>query len=555
MPIPITRNELKRADAQWLLTLDYPGGEIRVSDKPATISSNDGEMVFVEGLKSIDLSILQDTQEISIQFVAEGVDFVQGLARGYVFERMAGQLSRYYEGTTFERRRIVSTGVLLNVSFGAPGKENTISGVLTQSAAELGENICKMTVQQSVMNEAVAVPGFLDVPSECPSIGLFVPIVIGYPGTPSQSPAVPALELSMTEDTVGDSQYPRWALAAHPIQATKCRIWTDRENNECDDSESGEFITLEELSVGQMVSARYSTIPFTNSEINTGGEFWFGLDDSNGGMLNPYRDGVLRGVSDVIRFLMSEVGRKRVDHSRFESYAHQLNAAFQIDTFINDGVTANEWLDDHILDGTFPIRMIEGPNGIYARRRTYRPEPWESIANLSTTGAAGTIRVARQSGLTPVDDPIYNNVTVKYAPHKAGANFAKWVEIRPDYYDFAGGYSNVFFQITHIAEVSANIFGVRPKVFELLDVWDSATASAIAVELLLRHAMPRYQILYQGGRELESLEIGDVVTISDSDLKLTERVATVEDVVFGKSVTQVLVEIRTDGLAFDASTS
>ena len=557
MPIPLSRTELRQRSALWLLEIDYPGGILRISDKNATVSSDDGDLVFQEGLQGFDLSILSDSEQIGVSFLVESIDFVQGLSRGYTLERMGAELSRWYEGTTFERRRIVATGVLKDVKFGAPGKMKNVTATLVQSASDLGQNICRIVVEPNVFNEAVSVPGFVTVAVDSPSIGLYPPVVIGYPGLPLGAPAVPLLELSLTEDTVGDSKYPRWVIAAHAIDATKVRIYTDRDNDECNDATAGEFITQEDLTVGVVTTATYSTIPFADLQVNTGGKFFTGFLENEGGMFNPYRDGVLRGLSDVVRYMLSEIGRKKVDHSRFESYADDLNGAFKIDTFINDATSGDDWLENHITNGLFPIRIIEGPKGVYARRRNYRPEPSEAVTVLATSGNAGPINVSRQTGLQPVGNEIINRVQVKYQPHMAGTTFSKSVEISPGYYDFYADspYANLFNQMTHICEVSANLFGERVGVYELRDVWDPTTATMVAVELLFRDAMPRYTILYQGGRDLEFLEIGDVVLINDDELLLSERVATVEDVVFGKSFTQVLVEIRSDGLAFDMATS
>ena len=54
---------------------------------------------------------------------------------------------------------------------------------------------------------------------------------------------------------------------------------------------------------------------------------------------------------------------------------------------------------------------------------------------------------------------------------------------------------------------------------------------------------------------MESLQVGDVVLLTDDELEFTERVCTVEDVLYGRAASQVRLEVRTDPLAFDGSTS
>ena len=60
MPIPLTRDELRRKDGRWLLEIDYPGGVLRVADKEATITHNDGTYQYAEGLTGMDLSLQED---------------------------------------------------------------------------------------------------------------------------------------------------------------------------------------------------------------------------------------------------------------------------------------------------------------------------------------------------------------------------------------------------------------------------------------------------------------------------------------------------------------
>ena len=96
MPIPLTRDELRRKDGRWLLELDYPGGMLRVADQEAEVSSDDGTLVYQSGLDPLDLSLQEDLNEISVTITIPDVDLVRALSRGYVLERMSAELSRWY---------------------------------------------------------------------------------------------------------------------------------------------------------------------------------------------------------------------------------------------------------------------------------------------------------------------------------------------------------------------------------------------------------------------------------------------------------------------------
>ena len=559
MPIPLTRDELRRKDGRWLLELDYPGGMLRVADQEAEVSSDDGTLVYQSGLDPLDLSLQEDLNEISVTITIPDVDLVRALSRGYVLERMSAELSRWYEGETYERRRVVLTGVILGITFGAPGAIGKITGTLTQTSTSLGNPIVSLKVTKEDMDVGFVASGLGDplVSSDCPSLGLYIPKIIGYP----TGKAVPALELSMTEQTITDSKNPRWVIASHAIEADGVYIYTDRDVELLDGSGTtgyGEPITrTTDLGTTTQIVLTAAS-PFADDQVNTGGSFFVGFSKATGGgMLNPYRSGALLGLSDVLRTLYAESSGRKVDHGRFESYAAELNA-IEVSTFINEPTTVDEWVKSHILSIPYPVRIIEGPKGLYARRRTYRPEAEDAVAVLSTAGLGGSIAVSRQTGLEPERVDVYNRIQVNYKPHAAGNTFAATIEISPTFYDFnetATAVSNAFNQMTHICEVSANLFGERLGVFDLRDCYDPTTATIIAAELLFRHALPRYQVTYEGGRDLESLEVGDVVLLTDDELEFTERVCTVEDVLYGQAASQVRLEVRTDPLAFDVSTS
>lgn len=555
MPIPLTRDELRRKDGRWLLELDYPGGMLRVADQEAEVSSDDGTLVYQSGLDPLDLSLQEDLNEISVTITIPDVDLVRALSRGYVLERMSAELSRWYEGEAYERRRVVLTGVIIGITFGAPGSIGKITGTLTQTSTSLGNPIISLKATEEDMN--VGFIAAAQVTTDCPSLGLYIPKIIGYP----TGKAVPALELSLTEQTITDSKNPRWVIASHAIEAVDVYLYSDRDVRLIEsDALSGRSVAAYTTDLGTTTQITLlNASPFTsNDQVDTGGSFFVGFSKATGGgMLNPYRTGALLGLSDVLRTLYAESSGRKVDHGRFESYAAELNA-IEVSTFINEPTTVDDWVKSHILSIPYPVRIIEGPKGLYARRRTYRPEAEDAVAVLSTAGLGGSIAVSRQTGLEPEAVEVYNRIQVNYKPHAAGSTFASTIEISPTFYDYnetATAVSNAFNQMTHICEVSANLFGERLGVFDLRDCYDPTTATIIAAELLFRHALPRYQVTYEGGRDLESLEVGDVVLLTDDELEFTERVCTVEDVLYGQAASQVRLEVRTDPLAFDVSTS
>jgi hypothetical protein len=83
---------------------------------------------------------------------------------------------------------------------------------------------------------------------------------------------------------------------------------------------------------------------------------------------------------------------------------------------------------------------------------------------------------------------------------------------------------------SYLAQRSQTVYGVRPLVLDLPQTWDDATAELVARDRLNRHAWHKRTATYAGGAELEAIEPGSCIALTDSAVHLDEALALVVDV-------------------------
>ena len=576
MSIPITRAEAKAARGVFLLDLSWAGGELSVATKPVTVTDKKGTVhVYESGLGDLEVSMAEAIDSVSISLTLPEAGWLDGFRRGYPLDQMRGTLSRYYIGTGYESRRVLVEGALLDVVAGVPGQEDTISAQLSQTAA-VDHTFPDRVVTLEAFSGIGSTP--YDMESKCPSLGSVVPIIFGAPGrfhfdaSIFAIQAVPALELTLEEEN--HAARCRWLIAGHhltgfainslvrPTSPARLYSGTARTDLATATTAVSNSLMLHNTTdhLGNDVAfldnnqaSHYGSL--SNEDVYSGREFWIGFANSDvGGLSNPYRDGILDGCSDVIRYLLERYSGRQIDLARMETYAADLNN-LKIDAVINAPTTVTAWIDS--LSKSYPIRVVQGPDGIYVRRRRYTADASQAVAALAVKGQSGNIGVSRASGLTLAEDEICNQIRIDYAfRFLTDANSS--VTVGSSDQDrapltgtgAAGLISRNITGASRLAESSQASYGVREKVIKASTCWDESTAASIGVAMAERYALPRYLVTYQGDRALETLNPGDVVTIADPDLTDTTRIAIVDDVIIGSRQPSVVLELVSDPIAW-----
>lgn len=555
MALPKSWRDLVGTSGRFILAVDwYEEGTLFFSDRAFTLGSDDGDLLVESGLGPITVSRASASPEVRLVVDTQRVDWLASWRRGLFIERIPARLYRWHTGDELEDTRLLVDGFLGSVSLADPTARGRLAAVLRTRDRSVGTLIPSQTIEKSSIF-GVDVPGSTlkaITTDEGPSLGMYRPEVFGRPGSPTGRPAVPMLELTLTDDTIADGKDPAWLLCGHLLRASSVQIW---------DQSAGAVAVIEtvypetDLQLRRFSSVKKNSnpwAPLSNERVNSGRSFWWGFLTGEG-RTNPYRPGDLRGLGDVLRFMYERIGNRRIDLGRIEAYSADLNQ-YKIDCVITEPVELQEWIEGEILR-VYPVRIIEGPNGLYCRRRTFRASEADAVVTLTTTEGAG-ILVAADSPLTPMDVTLPTRVRVEYAFRElASYSQAVTVGVTPGTVALEED-STLREGGAHYAEIGESYVGTVESVLEVPTTWDPSTAQRLALDFLDREALPRFRRSYVGGAELEGLTLGDVVRLDDADLDPDQiRLATIEDIQIGGASVRVTLELLRDPLLYDVATS
>ncbi|MEM6931562.1 MAG: phage tail protein [Myxococcota bacterium] len=152
-----------------------------------------------------------------------------------------------------------------------------------------------------------------------------------------------------------------------------------------------------------------------------------------------------------------------------------------------------------------------------------------------------------------------NEVVVEYGPDRDGSAFRFRVILsalnnRQDD-DLAGRIDDTRVVGSYRAELSQRQFGRRTQTLQASVIWDPATAARIAQDVLTRQALPQRFVDYLGGSELEALDVGQVVTITDTEVGLSDQLAWVLDLEVGGPDVLLSLQLLDDPVVFERSTT
>ena len=168
----------------WLLTIEWAGLTIRLSDDQLDILTADGSSLqYDAGLDTVEVSEAVSTLgdsvgqlSIPIEFLSPpGQSIAERIAAGDDFSAARGELARWVEGTTYEERRVVLSGRLSDPEYGAD--DEPVSTSLEEVLYEDTAVIPAATLATSSTTWPHA-----DSLSDA-WIGATYPIIIGRPGT------------------------------------------------------------------------------------------------------------------------------------------------------------------------------------------------------------------------------------------------------------------------------------------------------------------------------------------------------------------------------------
>jgi hypothetical protein len=563
---------------RWLLTIEWGGLVIRLSDDQVDVERADGTWLQYDGgLQSVDvseaISLTGDSVgqlSIPIEFFAPpGQSIAERIGRGDDFSAARGELARWVEGSTYEERRVVLVGRLADPEYGSD--DEPISTSLEEALAEDAAIIPTATAIVS----SDTWPQTASLTDAWP--GTVYPIIIGRPGAVSTDigpqgwvPASPGLWADRRDDfQVARATYHPditsgliLVVAGHHVSATRVYLNTDIDTT---------GIRAPVLNGFDLRGQPIAFVPWYGS-LNTAGidpyeydisaNYDDQINDSDGGIAyglgsvdiddsyqapeqypvfvgwyDPLTTGggleaggrLTREAGDVLEYLLG-LSTLTVDRGRLAA-AKPMLSRFLLDGCISARVSPWEVLRDEILP-LLPVSIVSGPAGLYPVVWRYDARP-EQATHVIDADADPSIE--RDGRILYDSSDRANQITVEYAYSyrrqvhagslRLGAEGDEGVTVHP-----------------LCSWSRARTGRVLDRTISSVWVYDTSTAYAVAEWQAAAYCLPTRTVAYRlPEAEFVTIERGDVVLVTDSTVYLSGAVALVR-------------EVRTDGTGYLTAT-
>lgn len=505
----------------WLLSLQWAGQIFRWSSAPVDVPSDDGDLPFDGGLEPVELEVsLGSIGEVgaatSIPFEVaffESVDVAELVSLGHDLSEGIAEIAIWSEGSRWEDRVVVLVGPLREPVYG--GDDGLVS-----FSVEDG-----LVADRSLIPPASWTVSTANFPSSTrtESEGLTYPVVIGQPGylrrAGSTCGAVPALSVDATVGGDGVVTTTKVIVAGHEC-ATGTVVVFDGTG-----SYFYGFSTVTDSSENEVSIAEIDTsVDQTSSTFYSG---WF----YGGGILKPgTTDDYIHDAVDVILWALQQTS-VAVDLVAWES-VRPLLAAFQVDGYIDERVSPWDWLVDNILP-LLPISILPGPRGYYPVVWRLNATAEEAVAHLNADEA----QVERDSAITySKTSEVVNDFVLSYSPDLNRGGYRTTLRLHGD--EAVTVSEDV--QLTRSCIVSRTKYGTRSEELESDWVWEPATALAVLQWRAAAYALPRRSVSYAVGAEWGWLRVGDVITVTDLEVRFDSTVCLITSVRWADETSIVL---------------
>lgn len=509
-----SETELRGKKLFWILDFTFASKTHRLAREVIEVKSvlpggtlqYEGDIVNdIEWEEAIDLFSDSAAQvSIPLQLILP-VDVAAAVAQGHDLGSAIGELSQIIEGQSYEQRRVVLRGRVVDPQYGGDGEPISFS------------------LEANTFEDKALIPSTSQVvtTSTWPlasdnAIGLAYPFVFGR--QPSSGAGAVSFSPALLVDTTALSE--RVLIAGHETQATSCTI-------SCDSDITGVTlgITYGVDSLGQSVSTVQiggSALVFTADD-----SFYARFQTGDGAHWNKERNGPLEGAGDVLEFLLLQSSLMydfSIDLGRIAAAKVYLNK-FKLAGYIAEGVSPWEFITAN-LSPILPMSIVMGPGGVYVIPWKYDATRAEAVDHWDTT-LDPTIERSSNVSYEGSRKDMINDFKLRYALSCRVGNTHGAVRLSAER-DEADPYSaeNPWCRQSQIR------YGVRSDEQECTIVYDDATAGAILNWWSRAKSLPMRTVKYLVPQERAWLERGDVITLSDTELSFDETVCLIDSIVY-----------------------
>jgi hypothetical protein len=541
---------LQSADVLWLLQVDLGGRIFRFSTEGVAILDADGvshlytgsmdEIEYETNFELFGTSAGVPSLAITVLFPVS----VAGLAQsGQHLSSATGQLSIWVQDTTLEDRVVILEGGLTDIQYGEEGDPVTFN---IESDDFTDHNLFP--------DPAAAINGKTWPVADDKSLGAVYPFVFGKPGKTQDAngndidvPGSPGyLVQKNTSPPLNDGKL---LIAGHRVLAATVRVFDKTALTEaaCD-------VTHEVDGLGRVCAI--AIIDATDGvDAVLGHEYFVKWSETLGGFPSrlPSRSGkAMNGAGELLTYMLQQ-SSIRFDEGRTAAVASQVGG-YRVGGFVGERVSPWNWLIDNLLP-LLPISIgVSGSEGLY-------PILWRMDATAEDAvyalveGSSATGNCYRASTVSYADIDLANEIRINFAfdvdEDKPRSNTT--VNGAPEDLPASGltdaavimagatdGTTGSFIDPsvtgwpTAYARFSQLRYGKRAIEIDSKIIYDRATADAIASWMARARATKPREVSYTVDTKLAWLQPGDVVTITDIGIRLTDQIATIQSMSIGE---------------------
>lgn len=435
------------------------------------------------------------------------VDVAQLVARGFDLLQATGELSLWVDGTTYEDRRVVLVGHLSDPEYGRVGEPINAS-----LQSELFEDRAILPDPAMVIN-AESWPDLADGAD-----GASYPVVFG------SDAATGAVTLSRgyLVDTVNEFVL----VAGHLCESGSVYV-------NCDSDITGVVVPLVTMAdaLGRLVTV--ADLSGSGLLYNVSDGFYVRWSEGAGAAIAIDGSGAMSGAGEVLAFLLSR-SSMRVDYGRVAAASAYLNR-YKLAGCILEGVNPWEFIAAN-LSPILPMSVVNGPQGVYVIPWRYDATAGDVVERLdvSIDPTIEQVGSVRYSGGRP---DLYNRFRLRYNLSQRLGTMTGSAMLSGMSEASAEAASNVYCRQSQLR------YGTQTREEESSVIRDPATAALVLGWWSIATALPSRLVTYACGYDRAWLERGNVVSVTDPDLYLSEHLALVDGITYGDAGIELSLRI------------
>ena len=513
------RADLLANDLIWLLSIEYAGRLWRWSSEPITLTDASGDVQqFDGGLEGLDVEQVLPSFGESPDMLSASLDLMWPsdvallVSQGHDLSAATGELALFVRGTSFDDRYVLIDGNISQPQYGDANEP--VSLTLEEHPFDDGALIPAAT---AIISEDAGNDGWDNDGDQYPlpfgGVGEYT-TALGGTKNLRQSPAILADATAATEVVL-------LIVAGHHVPTTTntVTIGTTVE----DDWYSGTATLTRTIDgLGQQITQATLTTAHdaVHADFRHQSKYW--VRWTHGSSLPDDVSGTpITGAGSLITWMLRR-SSLRFDHESWGSATTALNE-YQVHGYINEQVTPWQWVEENLLP-LLPVTIHASSAGLYPV--IWRHDATTADAVERITAGAGILRVgAVEYDKLPTDTT--QHMQLDWAYDDGDGEHRRTTIIRPA--DNSARLKNEMHSVH--TQTSASRYANTNSLTVSSDVvYDAATATRVMSWWALAKGFTHRLIKYEMPQHFAWLRIGDVVTITDDGIHLTDEVALVRSV-------------------------